>query len=85
MIPCLEILNDVISSLFTDTDQIPHYTQLCDILNSTPIGKLLESVQNDEGIDLAGKYISDYIRSAQHLLQYQHDKLIKVHIAVHSS
>ena len=52
--------------------------QLCDMLNSTPIGKLLKTVKNDEGINLAEKYITDYVRSARHLLPNQHDKIIKV-------
>ena len=72
------VLGIVISLLFTDADQLPRYVQLCDILNSTPIGKLLETVQNDEGTDLAKKYIIDYVRSARNLLPNQHDKLIKV-------
>ena len=69
------VLGIVISLLFIDADQLPRYIQLCDILNSTPIGKLLETVQKDEGIE---KYITDYVRSARRLLPNQHDKLIKV-------
>ena len=72
------VLGIVIPLLFTDADQLPRYIQLCDILNSTPIGKLLETVQNDEGVGLAEKYITDYVRSARRLLPNQHDKLIKV-------
>ena len=72
------VLGIVISLFFIDPDQLPRYIQLCDILNSTPIGKLLETVQKDEVIGLAEKYITDYVRSARRLLPNQHDKLIKV-------
>ena len=65
-------------SLHTDADLRPRYIQLCAILNSNPIGELLESVQEDERIDLAEKYISDYTRSARNLFYHQNDKQIQV-------
>jgi len=46
-------------------------------LSSIPVGKLLESIQ-DEGTQLPEMYMGDFIRSSQHLLKQPNDKLLKV-------